>query len=44
MSFNYLVHDARVTEYIKGLIDERTLDFKLNRPTKFKKITNEVNN
>jgi hypothetical protein len=35
---------ARVTTYIKGyvngFIDERTVDLKLNRPTKFIKITN----
>lgn len=36
--------EARVGEYIKGFvsrrdyIDERTVDYKLNRPTKFKKI------
>jgi len=35
--------DARVTTYskgyVRGFIDERTVDFKLNRPTKFIKIT-----
>lgn len=36
--------EARVAEYVKGFvnyreyIDERTLDYKLNRPTKFEKL------
>jgi hypothetical protein len=30
--------EARIGEYLKGYISDRTEDYKLNRPTRFKKI------